>query len=138
MAGLPDALRAEHAAVFGYGVVGAHLKESLRKSGRDGEEAHRRLRDAVLLRLTEKSASPPAAEPAYTLPFEVTDSDGAVRLALHLEEATAQVWRASLAATRRADRELCLKGLMECAVRATRWRAAADKPPTVAYPGTPQ
>ncbi|MQA24192.1 MAG: DUF4439 domain-containing protein [Micromonosporaceae bacterium] len=138
MTGLAEALAAEHAAIFGYGVVGAHLKRSLRKTGRAAEEAHRDLRDAVLQRLTDKSATPPGAEPAYTLPFEVTDSASAVRLAIHLEEAAAAVWRAALAGTKGADRKLCLDALVTCAVRATRWRVAAKQPPTVAFPGAPR
>ncbi|MGH3662560.1 MAG: ferritin-like domain-containing protein [Micromonosporaceae bacterium] len=136
MTGLADALQAEHAVVFGYGVVGAHLRGSLRGAGRDAEEAHRKRRDAVLLRLTDQDVTPPAAEPAYPLPFKVTDSDTAVKLATHLEEAAAQVWRAALGPAKGADRKLCLDALIDSAVRAARWRQTAKQPPE-ALPGAP-
>jgi hypothetical protein len=136
--GLGDALRAEYAAVFGYGVVGAHVAGRLLAATRKAEEAHRRRRDVVLERLSSGvKATPPAAEPAYTLPFPVTDRDNAVKLAVHLEERTAAVWRAVLGGERGADRELALDALVDSAVLATRWRAVAGLPATVPLPGAP-
>ncbi|MGH3715940.1 MAG: DUF4439 domain-containing protein, partial [Micromonosporaceae bacterium] len=58
-------------------------------------------------------------------------------LALQLEERAAAVWRATLGATRGADRQLGVDALVDCAVRASRWRTAANQPPTVALPGVP-
>lgn len=137
MTGLADALRAEHAAVFGYGAVGAHLTGGLLTAAQKAEDKHRARRDTLLQRLADASASPPAAEPAYPLPFAVSDRTSALKLALHLEERTAAVWRATLGTTRGADRELGVAALVDCAVRATRWRTAAKQPPTVPLPGNP-
>ncbi|MGH3716895.1 MAG: DUF4439 domain-containing protein, partial [Micromonosporaceae bacterium] len=85
MTGLADALHAEHAAIFGYGVVGAHLTGGLRKAVQQAEEAHRGRRDQLLERLASATASasaaPPGAEPAYPLPFAVTDAKTALALA---------------------------------------------------------
>lgn len=138
MTGLHEALRAEYAAVFGYGVVGSHLPGRLLVVISKAEEAHRRQRDAVLDRLSSGEGSPPPpAEPAYALPFPVTDRDGALKLAIHLEERTAAVWRAVLGGTRGPDRQLALDALVDSAVLATRWRTVAGLPPTVPLPGAP-
>lgn len=137
MTGLPDALRAEHAAVFGYGAVGAHLTGALLQAAQKAENKHRTRRDALLKRLADASPAPPAAEPAYPLPFAVSDKESALKLALHLEERTAAVWRATLGSTRGADRRLGVDALVDCAVRASRWRTAAGQPATVALPGAP-
>ncbi|MGH3648262.1 MAG: ferritin-like domain-containing protein [Micromonosporaceae bacterium] len=137
MTGLADALSAEHAAVFGYGAVGAHLRGALLTAAQRAEDKHRARRNQLLERLADASPAPPAAEPAYPLPFAVSDQDGAIKLALHLEERTAAVWRATLGTTRGADRELGVAALVDCAVRASRWRTAAKQPPTVALPGSP-
>lgn len=137
MTELHDALQAEYAAVFGYGVVGAHLGVRLLNAVRKAEEAHRKYRDAVLERLAATGATPPAAEPAYALPFAVIDRDNAIKLAIHIEERTAAVWRAVLGGTQDADRELALDALIDTAVRASRWRKIVGAPTTVPFPGAP-
>jgi len=137
--GLADALRAEYAAVFGYGVVGAHVAGRLLVATRKAEEAHRRRRDAVLDRLSSGDKTPPpAAEPAYALPFPVTDRNGAIKLAIHLEESTAAIWRAVLGGVGGADRQLALDALVDSAVLATRWRSVAGMHATVPLPGAPE
>jgi hypothetical protein len=136
--GLPEALQAEYAAVFGYGVVGAHLDGRLLAATHKAEEAHRLRRDALLDRLSSGNGSgPPPAEPAYALPFAVTDRNGALKLAIHLEEGTAAVWRAVLGGAVEADRRLAVDALIDSAVLATRWRRVAGLAATVPLPGTP-
>jgi hypothetical protein len=135
---LATAMTAEHEAIFGYGVVGAHLDRTGQDAARAAEAAHRARRDAVAVRLAAGSAAPPAAQPAYTLPFDVTNRDDALRLAITLEEHTAQAWRRALAETTGDDRKLAVEALMDCAAQATRWRRAAGvKPATVPFPGAP-
>jgi Domain of unknown function (DUF4439) len=134
---LAAALAAEHAAIFGYGVVGARLDAATQVAARDAETAHRNRRDALLLMLTAASARPPAAAPAYALPFPVPDRDSAVKLAIALEEGTARAWRQAVGATSGDERKLALDALTDCAVRATRWKTAAGLSPTiVAFPGS--
>ncbi|MGH3734830.1 MAG: ferritin-like domain-containing protein [Micromonosporaceae bacterium] len=137
MTDLADALSAEHAAVFGYGAVGAHLSGALLKASQQAEDQHRARRDQLLERLAEASPAPPPAEPAYPLPFPVSNPQSAIKLALHLEERVAAVWRATLGTTRGEDREHGVAALIDCAVRASRWRTAAKQPPTVPFPGDP-
>ena len=135
---LDEALKAEHAAIYGYGVLGAHLSGATVGLATQAEAAHRARRDALVLRLAATGATPPPAEPVYGLPAPVTDQAGALRLAVVIEERTAVVWRAALAATTDQDRRLALDALSDCAVRATRVRRAAGvTPPTVPFPGRP-
>ena len=134
---LDRALAAEYAAIFGYGVAGAHLVGDDRVTARQAESAHRARRDALLVRLSTANASPPAADPAYALPFPVTDRTSALKLTTQLEDASARVWYAALASTSGDDRSLSANALVDCAVRATRWRRIAGvAPETLTFPGT--
>jgi hypothetical protein len=135
--GLTAALAAEHAAIFGYGTVGAHLDGAARTAARQAEAAHRSRRDALIARLTSLKATPPPARPAYALPFPVKDKATAQQLAVTLEERVAQAWAGALAATAGDERKLALDALVDCAVRATRWRKLAKiTPTTVPFPGS--
>lgn len=133
---LAAALMAEYAAVFAYGPIGVRLTGKSREQARSAEAAHRERRDALVLRLIAAGATIPAAAPAYALPFAVTDEASALRLAVEVEERTAAVWRATLPSTTGEHRGAVLDGLVDCAVRATRWRAASGaNPATVPFPG---
>lgn len=135
---LTAALTAEHAAIFGYGVVGAHLDTATQAAAREAEAAHRNRRDDLQSRLAQASASPPAASAAYTLPFPVTDKDSAMKLAIALEEGTARAWRSAIAATTDDERKLALTALTDCAVRAATWKKTAGLSPVVVpFPGSP-
>jgi len=135
---LAEALAAEHAAIFGYGAVGARLDKAGQEAARQAETAHRNRRDALVVRIAAASATPPPAAPAYQLPFPVTNRASALRLAIALEEGAAQAWRRALPVTSGDDRRLGIEALMDCAVRATRWRRAAGVlPATVPFPGAP-
>jgi hypothetical protein len=134
--GLADALRAEHAAIYAYGVLGARLDAATVALATGAETAHRVRRDALVVRLSGAGATLPPAEPAYTLPSPVTDQHSALLLAVIIEERTAVVWRAALSGTLGEDRKLGLDALIDCAVRATRIRRAAGvEQLTVAFPG---
>jgi hypothetical protein len=135
---LAAALAAEHAAIFGYGVVGAHLDRTGQAAARQAEAAHRNRRDALVMRLVAAGASPTPGAPAYRLPFPVADAPSALKLAVALEEGAGRAWRQALAGTTGDDRRLAVDALTDCAVRATRWRIAARvSPPTVPFPGAP-
>lgn len=135
---LADALAAEHAAIWGYGVVGGHLTGAALDQARQAEAAHRDRRDALLEQLSTAGATPPAAAPAYDLPFPVTDQASALRLAVAIEERTAAIWRATLPELTGDARRSSISALTDCAVRAARWRRTAGQTPvTVPLPGTP-
>jgi hypothetical protein len=133
---LASVLGAEHAAIFGYGVVGARLDAATVALAAQAESTHRSRRDALVRRLTASGASAPPAEPAYGLRQPVTDQASALKLAIDIEERTAAAWRAALVDTDGDDRRLAVEALSDCAVRATRFRKAARvTPTTVPFPG---
>ena len=79
IAALQGALAAEHAAVYGYGVVGAMLAGTAQADARTDWTAHQVARDTLAAMLTKLGATPVAASPAYELPFAVTSAKSAVK-----------------------------------------------------------
>jgi Domain of unknown function (DUF4439) len=134
---LQAALAAEHAVIWGYGVVGAKAGDDLRPQVRDADDAHRTRRDATVTLIAKYGGDPVPTESSYGLPFPVTDRRSALRLAVHLEDGAAAAWRYAVAATDDvAVRRTALTALTEAAVRATRWRILLPATPaTVAFPG---
>lgn len=133
---LADVLRAEHAAVYAYGVLGARLAPGNQPYAAQAEAAHRSRRDRLILRLAALNAPAPATEPAYELPAPVTDDGSALRLAILVEERCAAQWHQALDTLAGADRALAVDALTDCAVRATRARRLAGvNPAVVAFPG---
>ncbi|MFC7813480.1 ferritin-like domain-containing protein [Streptomyces sp. NPDC057367] len=127
---LQAALAAEHAAVYGYGVVGGRIGEGRRAEARTAYDAHRARRDALAREVRDLGAKPVAAAAGYALPFEVPDAASAVRLAAELEERVAGVY-SDLVRAAGGDRRTAAAGaLREAAVRAVRWRGGS-----VAFPG---
>ncbi|BCJ34851.1 hypothetical protein Athai_23540 [Actinocatenispora thailandica] len=135
---LQQALAAEHAAVYGYDVLGPRLTGTEQTAARNAEQAHRDRRDALTLALTKQHVTPVAAAPGYALPQPVTDRASALRLAVTLEERTAKAWGAGLPALSAAQRKQAVDAVSDCAVWATRWRRTAGMAPTtVPFPGRP-
>jgi hypothetical protein len=134
---LQIALAAEHAVIWGYGVVGAHVGDALVGRVRDADNAHRTRRDATIALIVRYDGTPVATEPEYALPFPVTDRNSALRLAVRLEEGAAAAWRYAVAATDDVQvRRTALTALSDAAVQATRWRLTLPtSPATVAFPG---
>ena len=85
-AALQDALAAENAAIFGYGVAGAHLTGARRAAATAFWNDHRQARDTLAAVLRARGQQPGAADTAYKLPFGVHDAAGAVSLAVVLED----------------------------------------------------
>ena len=83
---LQAALAAEHAAVYGYGVAGAHLSGPQQQEALRAWNAHRARRDQLASMLSTQGAVPVAAAAAYQLPYPVTAASGAVTLAAALED----------------------------------------------------
>ncbi|MBB3678380.1 hypothetical protein FHX36_004169 [Modestobacter versicolor] len=138
-AALQDALAAAHAAVWGYGVVGAALPVASRGPVTPAEQAHRDTRDELTRLLVSRQVEPVAAEGAYALPFPVLSPVDAASLAVTLEDGAARAWTWVLdQATERSTRELGVAVLAATEVRAVAWRAAAAKTPvTNPFPGLP-
>lgn len=137
---LQGALGAEHAAVWVYGVAGAFVTGALAGRIEEAATAHQACRDATQRMLISAGAPPVPSEPGYLTPEPVTNASSALRLVITAETDAAAAWR-SVVERSPADPELrgaALEALTAAAVRATRWRAAADTiPMTVPFPGTP-
>jgi hypothetical protein len=139
-AALREALAAEHAAVWGYGVVGAALAVEARPPATAAETAHRDVRDQVTALLEDRAADPVVAEGAYSLPFPVLSGVDAAALAVVLEDGVAAAWvRVLDQAAQREVRELAVGWLTAAETRAVAWRGAAGTAPaTTAFPGLPE
>ncbi|MFF6776402.1 ferritin-like domain-containing protein [Streptomyces sp. NPDC012637] len=124
------ALAAEHAAVYGYGVVGARVDGSRRADATAAYEAHRARRDALRRTVRDLGGDPVAAAGGYELPFAVPDPAAAVRLAAVLEDRVAGVYSDLVRATDGPLRRDAAAALREAAVRAVRWRGS-----DVTFPG---
>lgn len=135
---LVKALAAEHATIWGYGIVGAHLPAAEQALAKVADRAHRARRDALTLALVARLPSPAPAAASYELPFPVTDAASARRLAVHLEERVAAIWRAALSSvTDLPDRQLAVSALTEAATRGVQWRLKVPgRPATVPFPGS--
>ncbi|WP_242608727.1 ferritin-like domain-containing protein [Actinomadura formosensis] len=129
------ALAAEHAAVYGYGVLGARLRGPLRETAKEMWNEHRAQRDALVSIL---SAVPVAAAPAYRLPVKVTDARGAARLAVVLEDDLVPAY-VGLAGLSSPDlRAFAADSAQRAMARSARWRSRAGVPaPRDAFPGLP-
>ncbi|GAA3390209.1 ferritin-like domain-containing protein [Streptomyces roseoviridis] len=124
------ALAAEHAAVYGYGVVGARVGEERRPEATAAYEAHRARRDALRRTVRDLGGEPVAAAAGYALPFPVPDGAAAVRLAAVLEDRVAGVYSDLVRSADGALRRDAASALREAAVRAVRWRGT-----DVTFPG---
>ena len=132
IAALQGALAAEHAAVYGYGVVGAMLGAEQESLARADWLAHQEARDGLEAMLVTLGATPVAASPAYQLPFPVTGEASAVRLAAALEDGVTQAYLVLVAVTDQALRSFGALAMQPPANRAVAWRGT-----TVAFPGLP-
>jgi len=127
---LQAALAAEHAAVYGYGVVGGRVPKGRRTEAKAAYDAHRARRDALVREVRDLDGTPVSAAAAYALPFPVPDSDSAARLAAWLEDRVAGVYSDLVRAATGERRGTAAGALREAAVRAVRWRGES-----VAFPG---
>ena len=128
-------LAAEHAVVYGYGVLGARLEDALRPVARQVSDHHRARRDALTALLLDRNAPAPPALMAYDV--TVARQIDALALAVRLEEGMAGHWRDLVGGSGELRlRLLGAAGLSEVAVRAARWRLLLGRrPATVALPG---
>ncbi|HJD81722.1 MAG TPA: ferritin-like domain-containing protein [Kitasatospora aureofaciens] len=130
---LQQALSAEHAAVYGYGVVGAHLPDDQQRAdARTYYAAHQAQRDAWQRLLTTLGTTPTPAAGGYQLPFPVTDVPTATKLAAHLETRLTTVYADLVADLPTPHRRTAATALRDCTLRAQRWGA-----PTTPFPGLP-
>jgi hypothetical protein len=133
---LTAVVEAEHAAVYGYGVLGARLDDATRRIAVQAYDVHRSRRDRAVAALAARGVDAPVPLPVYDV--TVADRAAALALAVRLEEGVGQRWRDLVGGTDEPDlRPLAVSCLSETAVRAARWRRLAGLTPvTVPLPGT--
>jgi len=127
---LQAALAAEHAAVYGYGVAGAHLSGARQRAAAQDWQIHQASRDALAAMITALGAQPVAAATAYRLPFPVHTGRAAVMLAAFLEDRVATAYLGVVALSEARLRLFGARELESAALRATGWRGQ-----TLAFPG---
>ena len=132
-----DAVAAEHAAIYGYGIVSAHVMPDDNELVSQSVAEHRDRREAALRILADRSARAPLPAAGYQLPLVVSAQKSAAKLAIRMESDCAVAWRAVLEQSdSNSDREFATKALSQCAVRAARWRKVLGAwPVTEAFPG---
>ncbi|WP_037913800.1 ferritin-like domain-containing protein [Actinacidiphila yeochonensis] len=123
-------LAAEHAAVYGYGVVGGQAGADRQASAQQGYDAHRAARDAMARTVADLGGVPVAAAASYRLPFAVGSPKDAARLAAYLEDGVAGAYGDLVAAATGGVRRDAAGALRAAAVRAVGWRGGS-----VAFPG---
>jgi hypothetical protein len=132
VAALQGVLAAEHAAVYGYGVVGAMLAGNEQADARADWTAHQVARDTLEAMLAKLGATPVAASPAYALPFPVTSASTAAKLAATLEEGVTRGYLGLVAVSNPTLRAFAARAMQTSANRALAWSGS-----TVAFPGMP-
>jgi Domain of unknown function (DUF4439) len=132
------ALAGEHAAIYAFGVVGAHLGPTEQPLAAAAINRHRARRDALAAAIVAVALATPApAEPAYLLPFPIRTRADALRLAALVEDRLAALYVALVIGTSEvALRSMAASALQGSAADAAGWRLRAGSlPVTVAFPG---
>ncbi len=134
---LREAIRAEDAAIFTYGVMTAFTRSDVRGRVAADIAAHRVQRSALAAALVKAGGQAPAPAAGYRIPQAVTDLRSAGRAAVDAENDTSSAHRSLVErAETDAQRQLGVDGLTASAVRAVYWRGVADiTPTTVVLPG---
>ncbi|MGY4709933.1 ferritin-like domain-containing protein [Mycolicibacterium sp. CBM1] len=136
-AALFDAVGAEHAAIYGYGIVSAHSSPDENDLVSEAMAQHRERREAAIAMLSGRSMKAPLPAAGYQLPLAVDDPTTAATLAVRMENDCAVAWRAVIEqATTEQDRAFGVTALTEAATLAARWKRILQVVPvTVAFPG---
>jgi Domain of unknown function (DUF4439) len=134
VAALQNALAAEQAASYGYGVVGARLPQGSAAQIAAGNDwvAHLRARDGLAQQISARGATPTPAAVAYELPFPVSSPAQAKALAATLEDRVAEAYLGLVALTDTTLRAFGAQQVRVAALRAEAWRGT-----TQTFPGLP-
>jgi hypothetical protein len=131
---LQKALAAEQAAIYGYGVVGARLRQGSAEQAAATTDwvAHMRARDRLSALITARGATPVPAAVAYELPGPVRTPAAAKTLAATLEGRVAQAYLAMVALPESGLRSFGAEQVRAAALRAQAWSGSVQ-----AFPGLP-
>jgi hypothetical protein len=129
---LQGALAAEDAAIFGYGVAGAHLAGSRHTAAEQDWTGHNRARDTLAGLISRLGAVPVPAQAFYQLPFPVQDAASAMALSAYLEDGVTRAYLGLVAVSDLALRDFAALAMQASAERAAYWRGSTE-----AFPGLP-
>lgn len=132
IAALQTALAAEHAAIYGYGLLGPRLRGTQAQSAKVFWDAHRTMRDRLRALIVEQQAQPVAAAAAYALPVKVTSAASAVQLAATIEDTLVTAYLGVAGADEGSTRRFAAVAMQDAVGRAIRWRGSG---PDSAFPG---
>jgi sugar phosphate isomerase/epimerase len=138
---LQEALKAEHAAVYGYGVLGARLRGTAQATARTVWDDHRAQRDELVSRLAARGVRAVAAAPVYRLPVRPTSARTAAQLAAALERDVVTAYGGLAGAPDPALRTMAAREMQQAMARSVRWQAQSGAGrvtgPSSAFPGLP-
>ncbi|MGY0500553.1 ferritin-like domain-containing protein [Nocardia sp. FBN12] len=134
---LQNALDAEYAAVYSYGLIAAYANADRARLVAEFSAAHRARRDATIELLETGGTAPEPPAAAYNPPAPVDDPIPAAHLAVSVESDCAAEWYAVVEnATDESVRAVATEALTEAALRRARWQSILGTGPwTVAFPG---
>ena len=92
---LSTLIEAENAAIYAYGVIGAHLTGPPRNRALVALKAHRQLRDSWILAAQAAEQEVPPAAIAYDLPINVQGRATAEALSIEIEERLIAVYESA-------------------------------------------
>lgn len=140
VAALENAIDAENAAIFTYGVTTAFIGSGDRAAVGEYVAAHRVRRDELNDDLVALGAPERRAAAGYRLPVEVTGPESAATALLAAETECARAFRAMAEQVDTPElRVRAVDGLTACALRAAHWRGTlGTSPVTTAFPGAAQ
>ena len=127
---LQAALAAEDAAIFGYGVAGAHLSGSRKSAAEQDWTGHNEARDTLTAMISALGAPPAAGQAFYRLPFQVNNAASAAKLAAYLEEGVTRAYLGMVAVSDQRLRTFGALAMQNSAERAAFWRGTTE-----AFPG---
>ena len=124
-------LAGEHAAVYGYGIVGARLVgQPDERAAINGYDTHRARRAAVEVLVTQAGAQPTPAAAGYDLGGPVFNAEQARALAARIEQGAARTYADLTGSSTGSLRAVGAGWLADAAVRAASW---SGRPET--FPG---
>ncbi|MEU3627326.1 hypothetical protein BS329_01380 [Amycolatopsis coloradensis] len=132
-----QALAAEHAAVWVYGLVSAYLPAAFTGAVTRGAAEHVKRRNVCERMLSAGGQTPTGPEAAYVPPKPVTDAGTAMELVATAESDASAAWLGVIDRTDDAAlRTTALNALIGSARRGTAWRAEFGATPVaIAMPG---
>jgi hypothetical protein len=139
---LQQALAAEHAAVYVFGVLGGRAAPLpapvLGDAIGTAYDVHRRRRDALQAMVTAAGTDPVPAEPAYALTRDLVTPGQLASAALRTERATLTTYGALVAASTGATRAWAVTALIETAASELGFGGSAEPLPGMdtEFPGS--